>query len=114
MAVIVTVILLVFVIPQFESLFKGFGADLPAFTQMVINMSQFVQKKGIFIAAVAGGAGWFFFYSLKRSKQMQENLDRTLLKLPIIGPILVKAAITKLFSWLTLTTPRLGCSVVKG
>ena len=94
-AVIVTVILLVFVIPQFESLFKGFGADLPAFTQMVINMSQFVQKKGIFIAAVAGGAGWFFFYSLKRSKQMQENLDRTLLKLPIIGPILVKAAIAR-------------------
>ena len=49
-AVIVTVILLIFVIPQFESLFKGFGADLPAFTQMVIDMSKFVQTKGIFIA----------------------------------------------------------------
>src|SRR6195256_259990 len=45
-AVIVTTILLVFVIPQFESLFKGFGADLPAFTQMVINVSRFVQDKG--------------------------------------------------------------------
>ena len=45
-AVIVTIILLIFVIPQFESLFKGFGADLPAFTQMVINLSKFVQAKG--------------------------------------------------------------------
>ena len=46
MAIVVTVILLIFVIPQFESLFKGFGADLPAFTQMVINMSRFVQSQG--------------------------------------------------------------------
>jgi len=45
-AVIVTVILLIFVIPQFESLFKGFGADLPAFTQMVVNMSKFMQHQG--------------------------------------------------------------------
>ena len=55
MAVIVTIILLIFVIPQFESLFKGFGADLPAFTQMVINLSRFVQAEGIFIALVVGG-----------------------------------------------------------
>src|SRR6188472_4551639 len=59
-AVIVTVILLVFVIPQFESLFKGFGADLPAFTQMVISLSQFVQTKGIFLAIVLGAAGYAF------------------------------------------------------
>ncbi len=94
-AVIVTVILLVFVIPQFETLFKGFGADLPAFTQAVIDMSKFVQKRGIFIAIIVGGAGYFFMYSLKRSKQMQENMDRALLKAPIIGPILVKAAIAR-------------------
>src|SRR6202045_4480578 len=59
-AVIVSIILLVFVIPQFESLFKGFGADLPAFTQMVINLSKFVQSEGIFIAAVAAGLFWPF------------------------------------------------------
>src|SRR3979490_1694781 len=52
-AVIVSCILLIFVIPQFETLFKGFGADLPAFTQMVINLSRFVQSEGIFIAMVA-------------------------------------------------------------
>ena len=94
-AIIVTVILLVFVIPQFESLFKGFGADLPAFTQAVINMSNFVQKRGIFIAAVLGAGGWFFFYSLKRSRKMQESMDRVLLKVPVIGPILEKAAIAR-------------------
>src|ERR1700686_1708604 len=55
-AVVVTVILLIFVIPQFESLFKGFGADLPAFTQMVINLSKFVQAQGIFIAMVVAGS----------------------------------------------------------
>src|ERR1700726_80554 len=61
-AVIVSCILLIFVIPQFESLFKGFGADLPAFTQMVINLSRFVQSDGIYIAAVVGGAIYAFMY----------------------------------------------------
>jgi type IV pilus assembly protein PilC len=94
-AVIVTVILLIFVIPQFEVLFKGFGADLPAFTQFVINMSRFLQDKGIFIAIVAGGAAYAFIYFKKRSKKMREILDRIALKLPIIGPILNKAAIAR-------------------
>lgn len=94
-AVIVTVILLIFVIPQFEELFKGFGADLPAFTQMVINLSRFVQAKGIFIALVLGGAGYAFVYFKKRSKRMREILDRIVLKIPIVGPILNKAAIAR-------------------
>ena len=94
-AVIVTVILLIFVIPQFESLFKGFGADLPAFTQMVINLSRFVQDKGWMIAMVAGGAGYAFFYFKKRSRPMRRALDRILLKAPVIGPIMVKAAIAR-------------------
>jgi type IV pilus assembly protein PilC len=94
-AVIVTVILLVFVIPQFESLFKGFGADLPAFTQFVINLSKFVQSEGVFIAIVLGGAGYAFMYFKKRSRKMREFLDRLILKFPIIGPILNKAAIAR-------------------
>jgi type IV pilus assembly protein PilC len=94
-AIIVTIILLVFVIPQFEALFKGFGADLPAFTQMVINMSKFVQTKGWFLAIVAGGAGYTFIYFKKRSKKMREVLDRAILRFPIIGPILNKAAIAR-------------------
>jgi type IV pilus assembly protein PilC len=94
-AIIVTVILLIFVIPQFENLFKGFGAELPAFTQMVIGLSKFVQTKGIFIAIVLGGAGYAFTYFKKRSRKMRENLDRLALKMPIIGPILNKAAIAR-------------------
>src|SRR5215469_15997592 len=94
-AMVVTVILLIFVIPQFESLFKGFGADLPAVTQMVINLSRFVQAKGLYIAIVAGGAGYTFFYFRKRSKAMREFLDRMSLKFPIIGPILRKSAIAR-------------------
>src|SRR5437016_9516773 len=94
-AVIVTVVLLLFVIPQFESLYKGFGADLPAFTQAVINLSRFVQHDGIYIAIVLGLAGYVFFYFKKRSKAMRELLDRLSLKIPVIGPILNKAAIAR-------------------
>jgi type IV pilus assembly protein PilC len=94
-AIIVTIILLVFVIPQFEALFKGFGADLPAFTQLVINLSRFVQAEGIYIAAVVFAIAWTFFYFKKRSKKMREFLDRAALKMPVIGPILNKAAIAR-------------------
>ena len=92
---IVTVILLIFVIPQFEELFKGFGADLPAFTQMVINLSKFVQHNGIYLAVVIAGAIFAFIYFYKRSRKMRQMLDRLSLKLPIIGPILNKAAIAR-------------------
>ncbi|MGA2777915.1 MAG: type II secretion system F family protein [Steroidobacteraceae bacterium] len=94
-AVIVTVILLIFVIPQFESLFKGFGADLPAFTQMVVNLSKFVQHQGWWMAFVTFGVFYAFFYFKKRSRPMQRNLDRIMMKFPIIGPILVKSAIAR-------------------
>lgn len=94
-AVVVTVILLIFVIPQFEDLFKSFGADLPAFTQMVINMSRFVQDQGWLLAIVFGSAGYAFFWFKKRSRPMQEFLDRTLLKAPVLGPIMEKAAIAR-------------------
>jgi type IV pilus assembly protein PilC len=94
-ALVVTVILLIFVIPQFEELFKGFGADLPAFTQMVIDISKFVQHEGIFIAIVVAGAIWAFIYFYKRSRKMRQILDRMSLKMPIIGPILNKAAIAR-------------------
>jgi len=94
-AVIVTTILLIFVIPQFEDLFKGFGADLPAFTQIVINMSRFVQHNGWWLALLISGGGWFFFFTLKRSRALQEQVDRISLRIPIVGPILVKAAIAR-------------------
>lgn len=94
-AVIVTVVLLIFVIPQFEELFKGFGADLPAFTQMVINLSRMVQHEGVLLLAVAVAAGWVFVYFKKRSRKMRQFLDRLSLRIPVIGPILNKAAIAR-------------------
>jgi type IV pilus assembly protein PilC len=94
-AIIVTIILLIFVIPQFEELFRGFGADLPAFTQMVINLSKFVQSKGIFLALLVGAGVAAFMYFHKRSRKFRETLDRLMLKLPVIGPIMHKSAIAR-------------------
>jgi len=94
-AVIVSIILLIFVIPQFESLFKGFGADLPAFTQMVVNLSRFVQSQGWWMLILTGASFYAFFYFKKRSRKMQLILDRVMLKFPIIGPILQKSAIAR-------------------
>ncbi|MEM6817326.1 MAG: type II secretion system F family protein [Pseudomonadota bacterium] len=94
-AVVVTIILLIFVIPAFEDLFKGFGADLPAFTRMVVDLSQFVRTQGWILLVGFGGAAFAFVYFKKRSKKMREGLDRLSLKLPIIGPILQKSAIAR-------------------
>lgn len=94
-AFIVTAILLIFVIPAFEDLFSGFGADLPAFTRMVIDLSVFVRQQG-WILTIMIVAGFFaFFYFKKRSRAMRHFLDRMALKTPILGPILEKAAIAR-------------------
>jgi type IV pilus assembly protein PilC len=94
-AVIVTVILLIFVIPQFESLFQGFGADLPSFTRFVIDLSKGLQEHGLWLAAAVGGGIYFFAYTYKRSRPLRESVDRLMLKMPVLGPILVKAAIAR-------------------
>ncbi|MEY4760843.1 MAG: hypothetical protein RLZZ200_699 [Pseudomonadota bacterium] len=94
-AVIVTTVLLIWVIPQFEELFKGFGADLPTFTQMVINLSKFVRSNGLILLAIIVGSVYSFTYARKRSAKMREWLDRASLKLPVIGPILYKSAIAR-------------------
>jgi type IV pilus assembly protein PilC len=94
-AIIVTTILLIFVIPQFEDLFKGFGADLPAFTRMVIDISYFVRSKGWILLGIVFGAGYAYISAKKRSSRIREIEDRVALKLPVVGPILVKAAIAR-------------------
>ena len=94
-AFVVTTILLIFVIPAFEDLFKGFGADLPTFTRMVIDLSVFVREKGWYIAILMGAGVGAFFYFKKRSRAMRHWLDRMSLKLPIIGSILQKASIAR-------------------
>ena len=94
-AFIVTTILLIFVIPSFEDLFQGFGADLPAFTRMIIDLSFFVRSNGIYIVMIISAIVATFLYFLKRSRPFRHFLDRVMLKAPVIGPILEKAAIAR-------------------
>ena len=94
-AFIVTTILLIFVIPAFEDLFQGFGADLPTFTRMVIDLSKFVREQGVYLATMIGAAVAAFLYFKKRSRAMRHFLDRLILKVPVIGPIMQKAAIAR-------------------
>jgi type IV pilus assembly protein PilC len=112
-AAIVTTILLVFVIPEFENLFQGFGADLPAFTQMVIDLSKFIRSEGIWLSMIIGAAGAGYLYVRKRSKKLRVAEDRLLLKLPIIGPILEKSAIAR-FARTLSTMFAAGVPLVEG
>lgn len=94
-AFIVTAILLIFVIPQFEQLFSGFGADLPALTRFVVNLSEFFQEYWWAIFGTAIGGVYAMLQAKKRSRKFREFLDKVMLKAPIVGPILVKAAIAR-------------------
>lgn len=94
-AFVVTAILLIFVIPQFEALFKGFGADLPALTQFVIGLSRAFQEWWYVIIGGIIGAVVGLGYSYKRSPKMQHTLDRLLLRAPVIGEIVKKATIAR-------------------
>ena len=94
-AFIITVILLIFVIPQFQDLFSGFGADLPALTQFVVNLSEFFQAYWFIIFAALGAIGFSFGEAKKRSKRFNDLVQIASLKIPIIGEILVKAALAR-------------------
>lgn len=94
-AIVVTAVLLVYVIPQFEDLFKGFGADLPAFTQFVVNLSHSLRSNGLIVLVAIAGMVSAFIYFKKRSAKFREFIDRTALRIPIIGSILTKAAIAR-------------------
>src|SRR4029079_4033530 len=94
-AIIVTTILLIYVIPQFESLFQGFGADLPAFTRMVIDLSNFVQHRGWIILVLVVGGIIGIIQAKKRNRGFQIFLDRMMLMIPIIGSIMNKSCIAR-------------------
>ncbi|UVE18517.1 type II secretion system F family protein [Pseudomonas sp. LS44] len=102
-AVIVSAILLIKVVPQFQTVFANFGAELPAFTLFVIGISEALQKWwfvfliGIFAAAVA------FKEAQKRSEKFRDWIDRTVLKLPIVGDILYKSAVARFARTLSTT-----------
>ena len=94
-AVIVTAILLIKVVPQFESVFAGFGAELPAFTQVVVNMSRGLQEWWFVFIAAFFAIAITFKEAHKRSEKFRDFLDRTLLKAPIVGDILYKAVVAR-------------------
>jgi len=92
---IITMILLIFVIPQFEQLFSGFGADLPAMTKAVVAMSKWVQEWWWALLGTIYGVIKIASEAKKRSKPFNIFLDRALLKAPVVGAILHKAAIAR-------------------
>ncbi|ODS63096.1 MAG: type II secretory pathway protein [Arenimonas sp. SCN 70-307] len=102
-AILVSAILLIYVVPQFEDVFKGFGADLPAFTQMIVNASRFLTQWwwAILLIVVGSIGGFIFIY--KRSPALERTVDRLMLKLPVIGQILHQSAIARYARTLALT-----------
>ena len=102
-AILVSSILLIWVIPQFEEVFSNFGAELPAFTMMYVHASRFMVSWwwavfGTMIAAIV-----IYLAVLKRSAKMREMVDRFMLKLPVVGNILHQSAIARFARTLALT-----------
>ena len=102
-AIIVSSILLIFVIPQFEAIFQSFGADLPAFTKMVVNASRFMKSNGFYLLLIFIGTVTAFIMTKKRSKKFAHFLDRISLRIPIVGGILEQAAIARFCRTLAIT-----------
>ena len=94
-AFVVTAVIMIFVIPAFKDVFKSFGADLPAPTLVVMAMSEFFVAYWYVIFIGIGGSLYFFFQSWKRSEKMQKFMDRLLLKIPIFGQLIYKAAVAR-------------------
>lgn len=94
-AVVVTAVIMLFVIPQFKDLFQSFGADLPAFTLLVIAISDFLRVWWWLVAMGLGFVGYLIGKLFEKSRKFREIVDRMSLKIPVIGSILNKAAIAR-------------------
>ncbi len=94
-AFVVVVMIMLFVIPVFENVFKSFGADLPAPTLFVMGMSKVFTQYWWAIFGFLGGGIYFFLESWKRSENMQRTMDRLLLKMPVFGPLVNKASVAR-------------------
>ena len=94
-AIIITAVIMIFVIPAFKELFSSFGANLPGPTLVIMAISDFVVAWWWAIFGIAGGSLYTFFYFWKRSKKMQGIMDRIMLKLPIFGELIRKASIAR-------------------
>lgn len=110
-ALVVTTILLVKVVPQFEALFQGFGADLPVFTQMVVGLSEWMQEWWFIVIIGIVGSVIAFKEANRRSQKFSDFIDKYSLKLPIVGEILDKSAVAK-FGRVLSTTFAAGVPLV--
>lgn len=111
-ALLVSSILLIWVVPQFEDVFRGFGAELPAFTQMIVAMSRFMVSWWWLILIVSVGSVVGFIFAYKRSPRMQHAMDRLILKVPVIGQIMHNSAIAR-FARTTAVTFKAGVPLVE-
>ncbi len=102
-AIIVSSILLIYVIPQFEAVFMSFGTDLPAFTRMVVSASEFMQEWAVLVLGGVVGTIVGIVMLKNRSTKFSHWIDRMSLKLPIVGEILEKAAIARFCRTLAIT-----------
>jgi len=100
---VVSGILLVKVVPQFEEIFAGFGADLPEFTQMVVDMSRWMQEWWFIILFVIGALYFSYKEMYKRSQAVRDGQERLALKLPVIGDILDKSFVARFARTLSTT-----------
>ncbi len=94
-AFVVLAVIMIFVIPAFEDVFKSFGADLPAPTLAVIALSKIFVNYWYLIFGILGGGTYFFMQSWKRSEKMQKFMDRLLLKVPVFGDLVNKSSIAR-------------------
>jgi len=102
-AILVSAILLIFVVPQFEEVFRGFGADLPAFTKFIVGISRFMVGYWWLLLLIVGGTIAAFIFFKKRSKKFSHFLDRAILRLPVIGKIMHEAALARFARTLAVT-----------
>nr|WP_312508515.1 type II secretion system F family protein [Pseudomonas luteola] len=102
-AIVVTAILLIKVVPQFQSVFEGFGAELPAFTLMVIGVSNALQEWWFIVLLAFFAIGFAFNMAHKRSEKFRDAVDRFVLKIPVVGAILYKSAIARYARTLSTT-----------
>lgn len=102
-AFIVSGILLIKVVPQFEEIFQGFGAELPAFTQWVIGLSELAQAYWFLFIIFIGGAIYGFGQLKKRSEKVRNAVDKALLKAPIAGDIIMKSSVARFARTLATT-----------
>lgn len=100
---LVTLLLLLFVIPQFKDIFEGFGAELPAFTLFVLGISDFVQHYWYVIMAAIMAFIYLFKRAHRRSQKVRDNTDKFILKIPVISTILDKAAVARFARTLSTT-----------